>query len=909
MPIFQLCVQKVATLDLAKMASLVFVNIGKSVRSARKKYFGDTFHVQQYSASGHRRTVDVLWRRANPIGLLRGHGLRRKFARTIKKLFGVSEDLPIDHGGPVGRRFERFPVSALKGSVVDRFDTVAGRFSPRLALDDGIRSFTYSELAVLVNDIAAATAAATAERPGPIAVLLANEARFPAAILGVLTAGRGCVPLDVEYPIERNRLIATHATAAAVVSAGRLAAEARELFPDLPVLDIETMPSAPNVTRRRPGPDDLAYLLYTSGSTGTPKGVYQNHRGLLHDVMQCTNTQHINCEDRIALFYSPTVISGFRIAISTLLVGASLHILPPRDLKPAGLVRAIRARGITIFRSVATLFRHVVEALGEDERLDSLRLVVLGGDRVDWSDFDMFKRGCPAGAHFGVHLGATECSTIYLQWYVDERMRATSLRLPVGRPVPDRKTMLLDEAGRPVADGEIGEFAVSSRYLALGYWQAPELAARFAADSADPQARVFRTGDLGRRRPDGLFEYAGRKDDQIKLHGHRIEPGEIESALKGCAGVRDAAIVIRRSKAGVPRSLVGYVELRPGVKRLPPRHLMALLAQRIPRRMMPSSLLVLDELPRLPSLKIDRARLAQMDFDRVGQAVNAPDNATVGDAPELLQSAKSTGGAAPDPEDQYVREMVVDALHKVIGALNDPKLALQLWDPTTNTLIADLGLDSLHSIEWCMEIQARSGVEVDPAELTTFGSVDELVGLIVDRRRHVGIEGNAPRLVRAPRDAPLPVSFAQERIWPYCQTPEGSAAYVMALSDHIFGPLDIPALRECLSYIVRRHEILRTTFAVVNAQPVQIIHAPEPVALPLFDLAPEADPEEGIERIIRAEMSRISDLNSRPLDALFAHPHPRRRAPVASHLSPYPLGREVNDIAAQRARAALQGQA
>jgi fengycin family lipopeptide synthetase E len=208
------------------------------------------------------------------------------------------------------------------------------------------------------------------------------------------------------------------------VSAGGLARDVRRLFPNLPVLDIETS-DAPRRKTDRPKADDLAYIIYTSGSTGTPKGVYQNHRGLLHDIMHCTDTQRINCEDRLALFNSPTNISGLRVSLSALLNGASLDILNPRELHPAAILREIRDRGITIFRSVPTVFRRVVEALAEDEMLENLRLVVLGGDRVDWRDFELFKHVCRPQARFGVHLGATECSTLYLEWYVDESMLRT----------------------------------------------------------------------------------------------------------------------------------------------------------------------------------------------------------------------------------------------------------------------------------------------------------------------------------------------------------------------------------------------------------------------------------------------------------------------------------------------------
>ena len=749
--------------------------------------------------------------------------------------------------------FERIPLSALQGSVSDRFDAVARRFPSRLALDDGVRTFTYSELALLANCIAAATVAATKDQQGPVAVLFGHEARFPAAILGVMAAGRICVPLDAEYPTTRNQMIARHAGAVAVVSVGELAGSARELFPNLPVIDIETLPRINEAIRHsQPKPDDIAYILYTSGSTGTPKGVYQNHRGVIRDIMQCVDAQHLSCEDRVALFYSPTVASGFRIALSALLVGASVHCLRPHDLGGVGLAEAIRGKGVTIFRAVAALFRHVVEALRESERLDSLRLVVLGGDRVDWSDFDLFKRSCAAHARFGVHLGATEVS-LYLEWYVDETVRATSRLLPVGRAVLDRTTLLLGEDGQPVADAEIGEFAVSSRYIALGYWPPSELSAPFSLDPADSQARLYRTGDLGRRRPDGLYEHVGRKDHQIKLHGYRIEPAEIEAALKDCSGVRDAAIVVRRDEAGVPLAMMGYVEFRPGVSASAPSYLLAGLARHLPRHMVPSSLHVIDQLPRLPSHKIDRVRLAEIDIERTQTR-------------RLHQTRDDTNFSS----DTYiaVRNDLIEALSKATGKLNKPATMQRVNQPESSILIADLGLDSLHSIAWCLEIQARTGVEVAADDLVEVDSLHELVGLVLHRQnkdRPTGVRsaGGTGMSRRVRRDKPWPLSFAQERIWKYhSQNPK---AYALGMSDEILGPLDIEVLLECLSAIVERHEILRTTFQLVEGLPAQIVHAAKPVALPVIELSPGSDLEEETAHVIQAELPKVCDLACAPL--------------------------------------------
>ena len=551
---------------------------------------------------------------------------------TMSRVF---ERPPIDFGGPVDRAFESFPYSALGKSIVDRFDTIARRYSERVAIADGARRVTYADLAMLVDRIAAAIAGTLANRPGPVAILLPRDAVFPAAMLGALAAGRGYVPLDASHPTERNRLIAAQSAAAAIVSSGDLARRARSLFSeDLPIVDIEAIgPAACRNPIRRPSADDLACIVYTSGSTGSPKGAYHNHRNLLHDVMQQTNTLHVNEEDRVALLYSPAVIAAIREILMTLLNGASLHILPPQELQSAGLVREIEARGVTICRMVPVLLRRMAEILGPSQRLDSVRVVGLGSQRVDWSDFDVFRRHFSPEALLIVGIGATECGGNFCHWFVDDQLRSTGARLPIGRILPDARVTIADDDGRVVPDGEIGEFVVASRYLALGYWRDPDLTARaFTIDPADPKTRIFKTGDMGRMRPDGLLEYVGRNDQQIKLFGHRIEIGEIEFALAGCAGVEDAAVVVRRDEVGLPRSLAAYVELRSGVQGLLPRDLLSMLTKRLPVHMISATLHVLEELPRLPHLKIDRVRLAELDAARHTEPCDRPFDRTMTEA-------------------------------------------------------------------------------------------------------------------------------------------------------------------------------------------------------------------------------------------------------------------------------------
>jgi amino acid adenylation domain-containing protein len=588
--------------------------------------------------------------------------------------------------------FEPFPAAALQASICARFEQVAQRQPTHTAIADDRRTLSYGELAQEMRRIAALIAVVPG--PAPVAVLMRNEARMPAALLGVIRAGRACVALDAAHPLERNARIATHSGAALVVTTRELAGMARSAFPKtVRVLDLddgEENGVPPPVDALQP--DDVAHIVYTSGSTGAPKGVFQDHRGALHDVMQAINTGRLTPADRIACIYPPAVIAGLRMLMSALLSGASLEVLAPLELGSRAMAREISARGITILRCSPTLFRHLAHALEPGTRFGTLRTLALGGERVDWSDFDLFRRSCAPEAELHVHLGATECWTLHTEWTVDPAVRTDGTSLPVGRAVADRAVMIIGPSGVPVASGEIGEAVVTSRYLARGYWREPELTvACFAAHPGDPTLRSYHTGDLVRRRADGLLEFIGRADQQIKLHGHRIEPNEVESALRACAGVRDAAVLVRRSDDGRALALVGYVQLQEDAGGLLPRHLMSMLSRNVPAYMMPAELIVLEELPWLPNFKADRQRLAELDAAHV--------------------RARANMGCNTSP---LIRELIAtfEQIAHVAGA-------------TPYDSLLSLGADSIQALELTVEIERRFGVTVPEGVEAATRSIEE----------------------------------------------------------------------------------------------------------------------------------------------------------------------------------------
>lgn len=603
------------------------------------------------------------------------------------------EECPsLDYGGPIDRPFEAFPESAVDASIVDRFEAIAQRFPDRLAIQGQSNSITYRELGVLVARIGAATEAVTSSRTGPIGIFLGRDTRYPAAMLGVLSAGGAYVALDADHPVERNRTIAEQAGIRAIVSAGVAAAQAATLLPSpVPIIDIDALVDSPTPRSAiRPAATDLGYIYFTSGSEGIPKGVPHSHRNMLQMILQYTNALHLGPEDRLTLVYPPGNAAASRDIFAALLNGASLHFLSPADLQPEGLVREIQARGITIYHSTPGLLRRLADALGADERLDSVRIASLGGDRVEWRDIDMCRRMFSRDVHLYMALTSTE-SHLRCHWFIDNALRHTTPRPPVGRPLPNRTLSIVDDVGKPVADGEVGEILIKSRFIAGGYWNAPDLtAAAFTRDRSDASMVTFKTGDFGRLRPDGLIEFIGRKDHQIKLHGYRIDIGEVEGALRGCPGVQDAVVVVRRNDADLPRSLAGYVEPCSGGDGLSRRDLMSMLKKRLPLYMIPATLNIVDQLPRLPTLKIDRIRVAQLDATRVVEMVNPIDDPLIAELVKIFESVLGNVGA------------------------------------TAEDNVSSLGGDSLQAVKVALELEKHFGVVVPANVFESIQTIREL---------------------------------------------------------------------------------------------------------------------------------------------------------------------------------------
>ena len=504
--------------------------------------------------------------------------------------------------------FERFSEADLERSIPERFARQVARHAGRLAVQCGEHRLSYGELACASDRFAARLLEERPPGAEPIALLLGQSVAMVVAILGVLKAGKLYVPLDPAAPAaeldrqldhsQAKLLVAEAATAA--IATHHATAERLVL-----VCDLEADDELAHVEVEI-GPDDHAYIFYTSGTTGAAKGVVDSHRNVLHNVMRYTNTLRIGPDDRLTLLQAPHFSGAVSSLFGALLNGAAVFPLDLQRQSIGQIARAIAEHEITIYHSVPAIFEQVART---GLRFPALRLIRLEGDQATRRHVELFKQAFGRSCTLVNGLGATETG-LTRQLFVDHDTTIEGHALPLGYATPDMETRILDEAGREVTNDEIGEVAIESRYLAVGYWRDPARTAAAFTPVGDGRRR-YRTGDLGRLRADGCLEYLGRRDLRTKLHGRWLDVDAIEAALQALDGVDDA-VVEAREVGGGSVQLVAYVVPAEGVAPTP-GSLRRSLAERLPAEAIPARFVVLAALPLNANFKVDRAALPPPD--------------------------------------------------------------------------------------------------------------------------------------------------------------------------------------------------------------------------------------------------------------------------------------------------------
>jgi amino acid adenylation domain-containing protein len=665
---------------------------------------------------------------------------------------------------------------------------------------------TYGEL----GGRAAALAARLAARgvgAGDRVGLIADPSLFTvAAILACFERGAAYVPVDPATPPARRAEILEDAGVAAVLGPGE---------PERAPVSSRLRPPA------RPAPTaGLAYVIYTSGSTGRPKGVAVEHRHLAAYLDGlAARLEDGPAPASWATVSRPATDLGNTAIFGALGSGACLH-LPARER--AGDAEALGA----------WLERHPVEALkivpshlaallsGErPERLLPRRWLVVGGEACGSALVEAVRALRP-GCRVLVHYGPTETTVGVAGWPVPPRVPPAAT-LPLGRPFRGTRVVVADAAGRPVPPGAPGELLLAGAQVARGYLGRP--AATAAAFLPDPYpaaaagARLYRSGDLSRQRADGLLEFLGRIDHQVKVRGHRVETGEVEAALLAVPGVAEAAVIPWGE--GTATRLVAYVAPARGSEVPEGEALRRSLLARLPEAMVPAAFVVLDLLPRLANGKVDRAGLRR---------------AAAGDHPDLPAPNLREGGEAPDAAGAG---RPLTPTEEIVAHFWSELLGVARPDPGADFFA--LGGHSLLATRLASRLRRTFGVDLPLRALFEAPTLAGLAAQLEEARG--GAADPEPPLPPAPEPASdggdAPLSFAQERLWLLDRLAPGDAAYAVPYALAVRGRLDAAALAAALGTLVRRHPGLRTTFPLVDGAPVQRVHPPAAVTLPTIDLA------------------------------------------------------------------------
>jgi amino acid adenylation domain-containing protein len=494
------------------------------------------------------------------------------------------------------------------GTIHGVFARQAARAPEAVAVTDGAVALSYAEVERRANRLAHRLIA-FGVRPGAgVGVAFERSALLPVALLAILKAGAAYVPLDPAYPRERLALMCADAAVELVLSAG---GESHGAFPaSVRTLDVLASTDAPETAGAQApdvvcGPDSLAYVTYTSGSTGKPKAVAVEHRGVLR-LVRGADYLEVAPGDAFLQFATLAFDASTFDVWAPLLNGARLAAPRPGLLSMLELAEAIDRFGVTTLFLTTAIFQRLVDTPAARPR--ALRRLYTGGEVASPAHVARFLDAFPACRLFAVY-GPTE-NTTFSTWCELTRGLPDE-PVPIGRAIANSSAYVLDAALEPVAPGEAGELCVGGDGVARGYLNAPQLSAeRFVADpfSPEPGARLYRTGDRARYRPDGLLEFLGRSDDQVKIRGFRIEPGEIETTLRAHPAVRETTVVV--VEANGEKTLCAFVVPAPNA-RPDERALRERLALALPAYMVPHRFAFVDELPLGPSGKVDRRALAE----------------------------------------------------------------------------------------------------------------------------------------------------------------------------------------------------------------------------------------------------------------------------------------------------------
>ena len=704
--------------------------------------------------------------------------------------------------------------------VHELFEAQAARAPDAIAIQIDDATLTYRQLDERANAVAHQLIARGAGRERIVALVMERSLEMMVAVYATLKAGAAYAPLDPSQPIDRLRFMLGDLQPVAVLSQ----ASVRGAWADgasVTEVDAKSAPvgpvSKPPVTVSGA---QLAYVIYTSGSTGKPKAAMNSHVGLTNRLSWTQGEYGLTAADVVLQKTPYTFDVSVWELFWPLVTGARLVLARPDGHKdPTYLAELIAARGVTTTHFVPSMLQAFVE-VATGARCKSLRRVLCSGEALPAALVERFHDAFESTELHNLY-GPTEAAIDVTHWACVRGDRRDDI--PIGRPVWNTKMYVVDPRGELAPIGVPGELCIGGVQVGRGYWLRSALTAeKFVPDcfASQPGARMYRTGDVARWRADGSLQYLGRIDHQVKLRGLRIELGEIESALLACAGVRDVVVTAREDIPGDKR-LVAYVVAREGAA-VDVDALRATLKTTLPDYMVPSAFVLLAAMPLTSSGKVDRKALPAPDFTRAAEEYVAPRT----------------------PTEQVIAEIFMEALQLPRVGVNDDFFAI--------------GGHSLLATRIVGRIHARLAVSVPVRimfEASTVGQLAEWVD---------GASGRtSPRPERITSRGATRLSYNQLLWWGRQERRPDSPAFNTVHGSPIKGALDLAVLARSIDEVVRRHEVLRTTFSLKDGEPVQTVAAPCTGVLERVDMAGAT--LEAVRDVLREHHDRRPQILGAPL--------------------------------------------
>jgi amino acid adenylation domain-containing protein len=778
----------------------------------------------------------------------RGDGFSGTEADCLARIAEVWTDmrpLSLRHamadGGGASPAGETPDMPAVATTIAALFEVQVDRDPDAVAVVSDAGSVTYAELDRRSNALAWLLRRRGVRTDVPVGVAMERGTDCIVALLAVLKAGGGYLPIETGSPAPRvAAMIAAAGARLVLVTAGTAAKMPGLPGIDLVRVDAEAVLTADEAGETAPPPDishslSLAYISFTSGSTGVPKGVAIPQRAVIRLISDPTFAS-LGPGERL-LHLSPVAFDASTLEIwGALLTGATVVVAPPGPLGPLDVGSLLRTADVTIAWLTAGLFHQLAET--DIAAVADVPALLAGGDVLNPDTVRAVlaaRRGQPLVNGYG----PTE-NTTFTACYVMTDPGQVGSTVPIGYPVQHTTVHVLDEDGQPAPAGVTGELYTGGDGLARGYaWDAAATARAFVPDPFGHGTLLYRTGDLARWRADGVLEFAGRRDQQVKIRGFRVEPGEVEAILRTHPAVRDAVVLVSGEDA--QRHLISYVTPADGADpaTLRPWLLREFVAQRLPDYLIPTAFKVIGQFPLKANGKIDRSALPAPSRTDAGLTEVAAARRTATEATLAEIVARLLGGTQVGADDDF--------------------LALGLSSLLTGRLAAQITAELQTAVSMSDVFRART-----VAELAAI--VDERIGVgerIGEHAVAASPEPGAPARppVRPGRpDQPVPLSMQQERVWFFEQLAPGNLAYNFQATVSLHGEVNTGALRAALDEIVRRHQILRTAFVAVDGvamqQPATGLRAP----LRVLDISAEH-----AQQVIAAELRKPFDLTSPPL--------------------------------------------